>query len=106
MLRPRPKELLVVTVGVAVLVLLGVPTCYGPPRFWRSHHGWTESDVVSSLGEPVYDSRKSPPNYNAPLSEDYRQGDPFTLGWYHGIGVQLSLHFENDEVIAHSRGSK
>ena len=84
---------------VAVLLAVGVNTCYGPPKFWRSFVGWKEAEVIHSLGEPNYDSR---------VHDGDKAGQSFTLGWYHGLGgTHLTLEFDRcGTVVRQSRGIK
>jgi len=85
--------------GIAAgLLAIGVSTCYGPPIYWRNFVGWKESDVVQSLGRPIYDSRVIHPELPR---------NPYRLGWYHGVGAQLILDFNDKDVVTtQTRGSK
>jgi hypothetical protein len=80
------------------ILLFGVNSYFGPPRFWGSFVGETESDVVSSLGKPLYDSR---------IQGNDKPGQPYRLGWYHGFAQQLSLNFNAQGTVeSQRRGSK
>jgi hypothetical protein len=83
---------------VAAILVLCVSTCYGPPKFWWNYEGWDEADVAARLGKPIYDSR---------VTGDDKPGQPYTLGWYHGVGAQLGLEFDaSGKVVKQWRGSK
>jgi hypothetical protein len=83
---------------IAALICLPINSCYGPFWFWRDHVGWKETDVVRSLGPPEVDSRV--------LDLD-KPGQPYTLGWYHGFGCRLSVHFNADGIVrSEDRDSK
>jgi hypothetical protein len=77
---------------VALVVSFGVNFCYGPIWFWRNFVGWKETEVLRSLGPPFYNSRD-------PQLGDDKPGQPYTLGWYHGVGCRLSLHFSADGTV-------
>jgi hypothetical protein len=83
----------------AAVICLPVNSCYGPFWFWRGHVGWKEADVVGSLGPPDFDSRA--------LDID-KPGQPYTLGWYHGLaGSRLAVHFNaGGTVQSEDRDSK
>ena len=81
-----------IRVGIAAAVLmLGVSTCFGPPKFWRNYEGWKEAEVTARLGKPIYDSR---------VTGDDPPGQPYTLGWYHGVaGEMLGLNFDTSGKV-------
>ena len=83
---------------LAAILMTGINTCYGPPKFWSNYEGWKESDVVARLGTPLFDSRV--------IGND-KPGQPYSLGWYHGFGMQLGMKFDaNGKVVSQWSGSK
>jgi hypothetical protein len=84
----------------AAVICLAVNSCYGPFWFYRDHVGWQETDVVRSLGPPDVDSRV--------IGMD-KPGQPYTLGWYHGLvsNCRLAVHFSADGIArSEERDSK
>src|SRR4051794_12494438 len=70
---------------VGSILLFGVKSCYGPPRFWGDFVGRTEAEAVQSLGQPFYDSG---------IQGDDKPGQPFNLFWYYGLNRGLVLEFD------------